>query len=60
MDNSDIRDEPCIIITDTYTREGQHVSTIAKTQDGRVVWKDGPTPAKDCVFFWPTGADNGQ
>jgi hypothetical protein len=56
MDASDIRDEPCIIITDTYTRKGQHVSSVTTTQDGRILWEEGPTPEKDSVF-WPIEAD---
>lgn len=52
MSEVDIRNEPCIVITDTYDRKtGRHLSTTCKTQDGRLVWEEGPNPNKNIVFF---------
>jgi hypothetical protein len=49
-------------VTDTYDRKtGKHVSSVCKTQDGRVVWEKGPDAAKDVAPFldldrpWPNG-----
>jgi hypothetical protein len=54
--------QPAIIVTDTYDRKtGKHVSSVCKTQDGRVVWEKGADAAKDVAPFldldrpWPNG-----
>lgn len=58
MDGSiDIRNEPCVIITDTYTKGGTHLKSVCKTQGGRIIWEEGRTPAKDVWMLshidWP-------
>lgn len=50
--------QPSIEITTTYERAtGRHLSTIMRTDDGMIVWEEGPNPAKDVTMFfkgkWP-------
>lgn len=47
----DIRMVPSITITDTYTREGKHVSSAAHTEEGKLLWEDGRNPSKDTTSF---------
>jgi len=53
----DIRNEPCLNVVDTYTKSGQHLGSIATTEDGRVVWEEGRIPSRDVCFLphidWP-------
>lgn len=52
MENTytDIRDYSYIDVVDLYTKEGKHLSSTAKTQDGNIVWEEGRLPSKDVTF----------
>jgi hypothetical protein len=54
MDDSiDIRTEPYVVITDTYTKGGKHLKSVCKTQDGRIVWEEERIPGRDVSLFYP-------
>ena len=46
----DIRNYPYIDVVDIYTKDGTHLSSVAKTPDGKIVWDEGRTPSKDVAF----------
>lgn len=50
----DLRNVDCVTITDTYTKAGVHLHSVAKTPSGAVVWEEGRQPAKDVVMLDPT------
>lgn len=55
----DIRDQAYFEVVDTYTKDGRHLGSVAKTPDGRIVWEEGRMPSKDVCFVphinavWP-------
>lgn len=57
-DEIDIRNKPCVEIVDLYSKDGKHVSSTCKAQDGRVIWHELANPNKDIAPFvdlppWP-------
>ena len=46
----DIRECSHIDVVDVYTKSGTHLSSVAKTPDGRVIWDEGRQPSKDVAF----------
>lgn len=51
----DIRNEPSLTITDTYTKSGQHLKSVLSTEDGTILEESGPNLNKDFViYFMPT------
>ena len=47
----DIRTQPSVTITDTYTKQGKHLGSVCKTEEGRIVYEEGPSSSKDVCFF---------
>lgn len=49
----DVRSQPSITITDTYTKDGKHLGRVMKTEDGTIFEREGPDSSKDVVFLRP-------
>lgn len=42
---------PSISVTETYSRDGKHLGTVWKQDDGTVTREEGPCEAKNTIFF---------
>lgn len=49
----DLRNVDCVTITDTYTKTGVPLHSVAKTPNGTIVWEEGRQPGKDVVMIDP-------
>lgn len=47
----DFGTKPAIISTEIYSRDGKHISTVIKREDGEVISIEGRRESKDCTFF---------
>jgi hypothetical protein len=47
----DIRNVSYINVVDTYTRSGIHLKSVAKTEDGDIVWERDRIPSRDICFM---------
>lgn len=42
---------PAVILTETYSRDGKHLGTVVKSEDGTVLYEEGPRDSKDTIFI---------